>query len=87
MPGQVAFMHPLHDDNEDTVVLIIQTRLHQFVPEAQEFFPEQHHSRRRWHGTLCGSSKTMMSPPSPVIVPPSDVERRWPPARLSTADF
>ncbi len=31
-------MHPLHDDNENTVILVVEARRHGFVPEPQRIF-------------------------------------------------
>ena len=37
--GQITLVHPLHDNDEGAVFLVIETRRHRFVPEAQRLLP------------------------------------------------
>ena len=76
--NQITFMTPLHDDNENAGLRVVEPRLQHFIPGPQDGFARHVLSTvfMSW-----ASSTTRMSAPKPVR-PMNDMARRLPPALL-----
>jgi hypothetical protein len=75
MADEIILMHPLHDDDDGTVPLVIEPAVEGMAERVVGRLPLRIGQRPSGRN---GSSIRMMSPPRPISIPPLEVARRYP---------